>query len=280
MQAAKTAPLFEKGYMRIKQCRHGPMLYNINDRVIGRNLDLYGEWGEPELTLLDQFLEMGDVVLDVGANIGTHTLFFAQKIAPSGMVWAFEPQRVSFQILCGNMALNSLPNVQALNVAVSDQTGQVIVPNLDPTQNYNFGGLSLKDQTQGQRMPVITIDSLELPKCSLIKVDVEGAELQVLQGAAKTVEAHQPILFVENHLLPESEPLLKWILERKYRCWWQLQGFSPDNFFQSDVDISNGYIEANVLCLPESVDPEDYDLEKLIPVLGANDTWKDAQKRS
>jgi hypothetical protein len=89
---------------RVKQCRHGMMLYNVHDLYVGRSLDQYGEFSQGEIDLFGQILKPGQVVLDVGANIGAHTLWFAQTVGPSGTVLAFEPQRIVFQALCANLA--------------------------------------------------------------------------------------------------------------------------------------------------------------------------------
>ena len=103
-------PLLTVGFNRLKACRHGWMLYNVNDIYIGRSLDLYGEYSEGEIALFRQFLRPGDVVVEIGAHIGTHTVFFAKTVGPTGVVFAFEPQRVVHQTLCANIALNSLSN--------------------------------------------------------------------------------------------------------------------------------------------------------------------------
>src|SRR5271165_2730364 len=70
--------LVESTHMAVRKCRHGTMMYNVNDSFIGRSLDLYGEWCDDEVAVLGQILSPGDVVVDVGANIGTHTVFFAK----------------------------------------------------------------------------------------------------------------------------------------------------------------------------------------------------------
>ncbi len=67
--------LINQRHMRMKQCRHGVMLYNINDMYVGRSLDLYGEFSEGEAAMLGQILRPGMVVCDIGANIGCHTVF-------------------------------------------------------------------------------------------------------------------------------------------------------------------------------------------------------------
>ena len=99
-------------------------MYNVNDAFIGRSLDLYGEWCDDELHILGQILKPGDVVVDAGANIGTHTVAFAQAVGPNGLVVAFEPQRLVHQSLCGNIALNGLTNVTTLLAAVGAARGK------------------------------------------------------------------------------------------------------------------------------------------------------------
>ncbi len=116
------------------------MLYNGNDNCIGRSLELYGEWAEAELRLLNPLIRPGSVVLDVGANIGTHSVFFARAVGPSGMVLSFEPDRLLFQQLCANMALNSITNVLTFNMAAGASAGSSYLTPLDPMVGQNFGG--------------------------------------------------------------------------------------------------------------------------------------------
>src|SRR2546421_9260159 len=97
-------PILQSAFNRMKRCRHGYMLYNVHDQYIGRSLDRYGEYSEGEIELFSQLIKPNDVVIDVGANIGAHTLWFAQRTLPDGIVIAFEPQRLVFQTLCANMA--------------------------------------------------------------------------------------------------------------------------------------------------------------------------------
>jgi len=92
------------------------MMYLANDKFIGRrSLDAYGEFCELELYLLRQIIKPGMTVVEAGANIGTHTVAFAKAVGATGRVLTFEPQRTVFHMLCGNLALNGLSNVQAIN---------------------------------------------------------------------------------------------------------------------------------------------------------------------
>ena len=111
------------------------MVYPKHDRYIGGSLDKYGEFSHQEAALFEQILQPGAVALDIGANIGAHTLLFAQKVGPTGRVYGFEPQRVPFQMLCANIALNSIANTYCLQRAVGEAPGTIIVPNLDLNQD-------------------------------------------------------------------------------------------------------------------------------------------------
>lgn len=124
-------------------------------------------------------------VLDIGANIGTHTIYYANH---ASRVLAFEPNPVAFECLQYNMrhCLNTTlyPN------AVSNHTAKVdIVP-----QGDNYGAVYT---LPGSQIPTITIDSLDLDACNFMKVDVEGDELAVLLGAEQTIRKYKPVMCIE-----------------------------------------------------------------------------------
>src|SRR5205823_13798505 len=77
-------PLMESANLRLKRCKHGAMMFYANDEYIGRSLDLYGEFSEGEMELFNNYLRPGMTVVDVGANIGVHTVYFANAVGPSG----------------------------------------------------------------------------------------------------------------------------------------------------------------------------------------------------
>lgn len=251
-------------YLHVLQTRHGYLMCNIND-YIGAYLKFYGEWAEPELSLLDQFIAYGDTILDIGANIGTHTLFFSKSVHISGKVYAFEPQRLIYQILCGNAALNCLLNVFPMQLAIGEKADSILVPVIDPHEFFNFGNLSLGEQEHGESVSVIIIDSLALPKCNLIKIDVEGGELGVLKGAEKTIKTFQPVIYIENNNHRKSTELLQWFKQAGYQCWWHVyHRFNPNNFMKQKENILiESSFESNMLCLPLSMDIADINLDGL-----------------
>ena len=100
-------PVIQNNQVRVKQCKYGDMSYNINDTVIGCSLDTYGEYAETELALAAQLLRPGGKVIDVGANIGTHSVFYSKLVGNEGEVYAFEPSHLNYFFLVTNLTINS-----------------------------------------------------------------------------------------------------------------------------------------------------------------------------
>jgi FkbM family methyltransferase len=252
--AADRRPLLEGANLRLKRCKHGAMMFYGNDEFIGRSLDLYGEFSEGEMELFHAYLRPGMTVVDVGANIGVHTVYFANAVGPSGHVLAFEPQRILYQILCGNVALNQHTNVVALNAGLGTQSGTILVPRVDYARRGNFGGLSLGKSEKGDEVPLRTLDSCSLNACHLIKIDVEGMELAVLEGAVAVLDEHKPLLYVENDRAENSKALIAWLLNRDYRLYWHVPPmFNAKNYFGESQNVFGKIVSINMLCIPRAM---------------------------
>jgi FkbM family methyltransferase len=251
MNEKKPLELDAGGFNAIRVCRHGPMVYNKNDVYIGRALEKYGESSEIEQEFFRQLVRTGDLVVEVGANIGTHTVGLSRLVGPSGVVFAFEPQRLVFQSLCANLALNQCANVYAFNEALGAQSGEIAVPATNPFAQGNFGGLSLIGATSGDRVRMRTLDSLQLAACHLLKVDVEGMEIDVLRGALETIAKFRPALYVENDREEKSKELIGLVFDSGYHAYWHLPPlFNPDNFAKDPENAFPGVVSINMLCLP------------------------------
>jgi FkbM family methyltransferase len=265
------APFEDRAHLKLAACRDGVMLFNPLDSFIGRSLDLYGEYSRGEAAVFDQIVRAVDTVLDVGANIGAHALWLARRVGPAGSVVAFEPQRTVFQTLCANMALNGMTNVDAHWAAAGAQPGRVTVPRLDPSAPANFGATSLLWGHPGDQVRQMTIDQLELGACRLIKVDVEGMELDALKGATATISRLHPILYVENDGRETSAGLIDFILGMGYRAWWHLPAyFNPENVRGLAENVFDQGISVNMLCVHETVPVTVSGAE---PVSGPDDDW-------
>jgi FkbM family methyltransferase len=229
------------------------MLYNINDAYIGDSFEHYGEFSERETEVFSKAVQAGDIVLDVGANVGAHTLFFAKAVGREGKVYAFEPQRITFQVLCANMALNDITNAYCFQKAVGEHPGSIVVPILNPELRQNFGGLELGEHTQGEVVEMTTIDSLTLPHCRLIKVDVEGMELSVLKGARRIIEQYHPFLYLENDRVEKSQALMQYVHQLGYHMYWDLPPYyNANNYYQNPNNIFGNTLSFNLLCIHPS----------------------------
>ena len=153
----------------------------------------------------------GVVAVDCGANIGTFTVEWAKTMTGWGSVLAFEAQERIYYALAGNIAINNCFNAQAILAAISDTCGTISVPPLDYTAPASFGSVEIKERAKtefvGQsldynhptaaRISSLTLDSLGLNRVDLLKIDVEGMEFEVLDGAAGLINRTHPILIIE-----------------------------------------------------------------------------------
>jgi FkbM family methyltransferase len=236
----------------LKDCRYGKMLFLRGDKYVGRSLDLYSEYSELEGQLFSRLLSPGHVVIEVGANIGAHTVHLARLVGPKGMVLAYEPQRVIFQMLCVNVALNKLLNVRTCLAAVGRCAGSLKVPALDYTAENNFGGVSLRNVASGEPVPVTPLDSLRLPSLRLVKIDVEGMEGEVLSGARRLIARHRPLLYVENDRRKNSQRLMDLSERLGYEMWWHLPPlFNPNNYAKKRKNLFGSIVSMNLLCAPK-----------------------------
>ncbi|HEX4171271.1 MAG TPA: FkbM family methyltransferase [Acetobacteraceae bacterium] len=171
------------------------------------------------LALRRQHFGDGVVAIDCGANIGVRTVEWARGMAGWGRVLAIEAQERIYYALAGNITINNCFNAQAVHAAAGAADGTLGIPVPDYTQPATFGSLELRSSPSnefiGQKIDyagdkltqvrMIAIDSLNLARLDLLKIDVEGMELEVLQGASATLQRLQPILLVERVKVPTDQ---------------------------------------------------------------------------
>ena len=260
------------GFNELTATRSGPMIYNKNDVYVGGSLQKYGEFSVSEQQLFAQIVRPGMLVVEVGANIGAHTIDLARMVGLDGEVHAFEPQRIVFQTLCANLALNQCVNVFARQMALGASAGSIMVPPVQPSERNNFGGISLGEFAGGEPVVLNTLDSLDLPACHFIKADVEGMEVDVLKGAEKTIDIYRPLMYVENDRAERSKELLTLIQSYGYVAYWhKALLFNAENFANDPEDIFPGIVSINVLCVPKETRMM---VDGLRQVTSAGDTWR------
>jgi FkbM family methyltransferase len=178
------------------------------------------------LALRRQYFGEGVVAVDCGANIGVHTIEWANRMHGWGQVIAIEAQERLFYALTGNIAINNCFNARALNAAVAAKVGTMRVPAPDYLKAASFGSLELRrrEGTEFIGQPIdysdekttvirtVTLDSLGLARIDLIKIDVEGMELEAIEGAEASLARSRPVLIVES--IKTDKAKLRAALER------------------------------------------------------------------
>jgi len=263
------------GFNDLIKMRDGWMIYNKNDKYIGKSIKEYGEWSQEEINLCMQILNPSDVVIEVGSNIGSHTLALA-KIVHEGVVFAFEPQNVIFQNLSANMSINSITNCFCSNIALSNKKEEdFYYPNLDFTKENNFGGMHLNKVKSNNflRSVVDTLDErfAHLKSLKILKMDVEGMEVNVLKGGFDLIKRTKPFLYVENDInyIAKSKELIELIWSLGYRIFWHvIPLYNKSNFFENENNVFGDLYSYNMfgvrkdlkikIDLPEVKDSSEY----------------------
>ncbi|MBV6633509.1 MAG: FkbM family methyltransferase [Alphaproteobacteria bacterium] len=279
-KATDQKPIFQADFLEVRQCRRGVFGYYLTDMRQAVSLGRYGELFDPQVSLLLELVEPDDLVIDVGAGLGAYTIPLARKlIRGGGIVQAFEPARLNHQTLVMNVGLNRLVNVFDHRLAVGAEAGVKNVPLMNPLKKQDFGTLP-EDADQGEPVQVITLDQLGLQRCRLIKVDVSGGELAVLQGAVNLIRTLGPVLFISypGNYEPIRE-LLEFLEAEDYEAWWHFADmFQASNFAQADTNHFPGQMpDTNILALPKAAKATFPNMER---VIGLDDWRQAALKRS
>ena len=160
---------------------------------------------EPEVQdVVRRWLEPGSVFYDIGANIGFFSLIGARAVGSGGRVYAFEPVAENAAAVRANAALNGFDNVCVLERAVSSEIDRArLLLVADRSWSMLDPGWLHPETIAVLEVETTTIDDLlargGLPAPDVIKIDVEGAELDVIRGAGKTLSRHRPTIICEAH---------------------------------------------------------------------------------
>jgi len=241
------------------QFKNGSFIYYYYDLYITSSLLLYGEWAQLEIDFLCQFLASGDTVVDAGAFIGTHTIPFARVVGSTGTVFSFEPTLESFYCLSGNIVLNNLYKVKAFNLALGSKKQKIEIPEPTISQITNFGAsgnlgrLDMQVPIENVRkVDAITLDSLKIKECKLLKIDAEHMELDVLKGAAKTIKRCAPFILAEtppaakfnkksnkyHKFQDDTLEMLEFMSEFDYVPYYFISSlYNPSNFYSNSNNI-------------------------------------------
>jgi FkbM family methyltransferase len=194
---------------------HGEALVEVNGSIMrldlahdmGISKDLF-QFRKREHVVTDYLftkgiLRQGDVVLDIGANIGYYALLESKLVGPSGQVYAIEPVSSNYRMLARNIALNDIKNIRTFNLAVGSKMG---MENIYVASAGNISSLIRREgptYVRTEQVQVVTVDDFvhtQDIQPVLIRMDVEGYEKEIIKGMTQTLQ-HKPKLLIEVHPL-------------------------------------------------------------------------------
>jgi FkbM family methyltransferase len=220
--------------MRLTTSGNYKFLTNPLDTYVGKSLEVYGEWSHGELNMISSLVADDASVIEVGSNIGAHTVFIAKEICPKGNVYAFEPRRILFQNLCANICINEISNVHAFQKALGIDHNHMREGSIAENEFGNHGAFDLGSiGGDSEEIEIVPLDSFleKFEKISLIKADVEGYEEDVLRGSSQLIARDHPVLYLENDRILKSKSLIEYVWSLGYHLYWHVVPLYRDNNF-------------------------------------------------
>jgi len=229
---------------RVADTRYGLVQYLPQQEALGRSLEWYGEWLQPQLDLLAKLLPPGATVIEAAGGIGVHAVELAKMIGPTGHLLVYESDPLRSRLLEQNLQIQDLRNLVT------------IVPR-------GLRGLSPRND---DTLEMDTVDALRLHRLDLIKINDPGVAATILEGAADTLWRLRPILFMAADEAPVLNETVDLARDFGYRCWlMNTTVFSPDNFNCRETDVLGGASARALLAIPEEVEPR-FPVDALVAV--------------
>ena|SRR3990167_437099 len=214
----------------------GSFYINDNSTSLVKHTLKKGLIWEPKISnLIRLFAKPGSLAIDIGAHIGCHTVTMSECVGPLGQVLAFEPALNVFCELAVNIALNKCSNCTLYKYALSNHTGEGIFnvfnhgEELSSLRRTMLDNKTTKPYWSQESVKIIRLDELNLNNVSLIKIDVEGGQDNVIKGALQTIrhnkpiiifEARDPVYYSQEFLGTEGFPTNKLLESEGYMILW------------------------------------------------------------
>ena len=211
-----------------------------------------------ETNIIKREIQNGDIVLDIGANIGYYTLMMAKSVGKKGKVFAFEPEPSNFNILKKNVAINKYDNIVLEQKAVGNKNGRtkLYLSEKDTVRHATHKSKWCKDSLE---VDIVKLDDYfgnNVERIDFIKVDVEGGEIDVFKGMLKILQNNKRIKmlveFIPEHIIERGskpEELLQFLITQDFklsRINEQEKVFVPINSFKEILELDfNG---RNLFC--------------------------------
>jgi FkbM family methyltransferase len=238
-----------KPSLKMVNSRVGEFAVYRMDAVVSQSVALFGEYCHAEIQIMSQWLTKDDAYIDIGTNIGYHAVAMHKQVGCD--VLAFEPHPKHFAVATFNC--QNYP-IQVLNAAVSDKTDPLRLTDFDPAVLGNYGDLHSTDDTEKKtiEVPSVVLDDLDVQRCSVVKIDAEGHEINVLRGAEKTIDKFRPVIFYEAIGIEDWPPCFDLLKDKDYKQYWVACRHKPvaPTFIETDENPFKNDTVCNILAVP------------------------------
>lgn len=248
-----------KDSLLLTDSKLGTFLVYKNDTTISKAIDLYGEYCQAEVNILKEYLpdEFGQYI-DIGTNIGYHLVAVHKETGCNAL--GFEPNPKHFALASYNS--KDYSKIQIINAGASNQKTEFILKDFDPTLKGNYGDIHIT-AGEGTTVKMIPLDDVQLNRCHVIKIDVEGHEFEALQGSVRTISRYRPVVFYEAMEWEVWNKCHQFLSDRKYKQYWVACRTNPiaSTFKPSDENPFQDSTVANILAVPSEMPQPDYLVE-------------------
>lgn len=249
-----------KPNLGITDSKVGEMIIYRNDSIVSAAIALFGEYCDAEIQIMSRYLDKDSVYLDIGTNIGYHALGVHKTVGCA--VMGFEPHPDHFTVAAYNCRDK---NIRLYNTALGNKNGTMTISTFNDSETSNYGEVGVNDE--GIEVSQIKLDELdELGVVTLMKIDVEGFELEVLKGATKTIKEQRPVIFYEAIDFDVWNKCYKWLDSKDYKQYWVTCRTKPlaPTYKETDVNPFGFGGVSNILAVPIEKD-QPQDLLEVVP---------------
>ena len=188
---------FFLGKLKFKLIRRNGILYLLDlSRVIDVNIFLRGQWEKETILFMKRTVNLGDVIIEAGSNIGAHSFILAKLVGEKGEIFCFEPTDYAFARLRANSLLNDFSNIIFEKKILSDNKNTLSIARM-LSDFHHEESYNVKEDIS--KVPVTSIDeySTDFSRLDLIKIDVDGYDFRVLLGASNAIKKFKPKVMIE-----------------------------------------------------------------------------------
>ena len=248
-----------KDSMELTDTNIGEFLVYKNDNVISNALRLFGEYCHAEVDVMSVYLDENSHYLDIGTNIGYHAVAVHKET--NCHVLGFEPNPKHFAVATFNS--KDYDKIQLVNAAASNKRYKFKMKDFDEKLAGNYGDIHKSDVGETE-VEAITVDELQIGRCHLMKIDVEGHEYETLEGAKLTISKFRPVIMYEAMEWDVWTKCYDFLDERKYKQYWVACRTKPvaETYKKTEENPFGFSAVSNILCVPIEKEQPDY----LVPV--------------